>query len=227
MKSQNLYSYFRTILFLVSILFSALHSGTAQAQTASEYLNEMHILYNQRFDQNGTFIDDPAKTAAFSEKQMQVIQTLRNKGHIGQAFQIYNTAMQNLVITVSVVQELNHNFVGLMIERSQYDNATTASFLRLFNFTILLGGMDVLRLQEGPVIRLQSTGLTAAGGKIKIRYPLDFNRGEFAESVITINSEGSKTDFLNPDSKSFSVMTLDLWFKIFSQNFGVREVIFE
>lgn len=230
MNSQSLYGFFRTILFLLCILFSLLNANQLNAspsQTASDYLNEIHHLYNQRFDQNGHYIDDPAKTAAFSERQLNVIQTLRQKGYIGSSFQIFNTAMSNLVITVSIVQEANKNFVGLLIERSQYDNANTASFLRLFNFAILTGGMDVLRIQEGTVIRVQGSSLNSNGGTLAIKYPLDFNRGQFAESVVAIQAAGSPAPFLTSEGKTFSRITMDLWFKIFSQNFGVREIIFE
>lgn len=227
MNSQSIYSFFRTILFLVSILFSALHSGSAQAGGASEELNQIHILYNKRFDQNGQFINDATLTKAFTLKQNEVIQNLRQKGHIGPAFQIHNTAQENLVITVSVIKELNHDFVGLLIERNQYDNANTSSFLRLYNFAILAGGMDVLRFQEGPVIRVQGAGLSAAGGPLKIRYPLDFNNSVFSEMVIQIQSKSPTLSFLSPEAKPFSKITLDIWFKIFSQNFGIRKIIFE
>lgn len=227
MKSQSLYSFFRTVLFLFFILFSVLNATTSQAQTATDYINEIHLLYNQRFDQNGHFIADPVKTAAFTERQLQVIQSLRQKGHIGSTFKIFNTKLQNLVISVSIIQEANQNFVGLLIERSQYDDANTTSFLRLFNFAILTGGMDVLRIQEGPVIRVQGQNLTTTGGVLKIRYPLDFNRSEFAEASVTINTADSNSQFLSPNMKPFSNVTMDLWFKFFSQNFGVHEIIFE
>ncbi len=227
MKSQSLYSFYQTVLFLFFILFSVLNATTSQAQTATESIGEIHALYNQRFDQNGNFINDTAKTAAFTERQLQVIQSLRQKGHVGSSFQIYNTAMEDLVITVSVIQESNSDFVGLLIERSKYDNTTTASFLRLFNFAILNRGMDVLRFTEGTVIHVKGESLTASDGVLKIRYPIDFNQGKFAESAVRIKVTGFKTDFLSPEMKPFSNVTMDIWFKIFSQNFGVQSIIFQ
>ena len=221
------------MLYLFFIVLSVLNSGTAQAQvqaqtlSASHYLTEIHILYSQRFDQNGKYIDDPAKTAAFSQRQLQVIQILRQNKMIGSSFQIFNTKMNSLVITVSAIQETNNQFVGLLIERSQYDNANTASFLRLFDFAVLNGGMDVLRFPEGTVIRVNGLNLTAFGGQLQITYPLDFNQQQFATSVLTMNVDHTTTIFLSPEQKAFSKMTLDLWFKIFSQNFGVRQISFQ
>jgi hypothetical protein len=228
MKS-NVYGLARTTLFLLFIIVSILNTTSANAQelSASQYLTEIHNLYSERFDQNGKYIDNPEKTARFTERQIQVIQVLRKNKMVGSSFQIFNTKMNSLVITVSVVQETNHQFVGLLIERSQYENTNTASFLRLFDFAILKGGMDVLRFPEGTVIRINGLNLGAFGGQLQITYPLDFNQQHFATEVLTMNVDHTATIFLSPEQKVFSKMTLDLWLKIFSQNFGVRDISYQ
>jgi hypothetical protein len=147
---------------------------------------------------------------------------------IGQSFEIRNSAMADLVVTVSIIHEQNLNFAGILIERSKYDNPDSEALLRLLNFPILKGGMTMFSLSGANVIDIKSNTLSAeSGGTVVLKYPTDFKNDQFSDVELNISSTQNGFVFLSPNNASFSTMHLDVWYNIFSQNFGVKEVTFQ
>lgn len=167
----------------------------------------------------------------FKLRQLEVIQLLRSGGYIGDSFVIYNTAKSDLSIRVSIVKDKSEKLLGLWVERSVYDS-TTEAFLRLFNRTVLEGGMDLLRFAEGPVIHIQkikSASTDVLGWSLVVKYPSDYNAKKFLKISMQIlpSTIQGRHAFVNEDQYSFSRITLDLWFKIFTGNFGISALKFE
>ncbi len=216
----------KNISIITSLLLSsfAVH---AQVMTATQILNQIHFEYAQRFDSNRKFIDDPNLTNKFKASQLQAIQILRQNKMIGPSFQIKNSAMSDLIVTVSIVQELNMDFAGLLVERNKYDHPDSEALLRLFNFPILAGGMNTLTLNGATVVHLKSLNLNpTTGGVVVLKYPTDFNNNEFSQSQISIVKTSQGFTFKAPTGNSFQTMFLQVWYRLFSQNFGVENVSF-
>lgn len=216
-------------LFIFSFL---LMTVTAKAQsvtvTASQILNQIHTEYAQRFDSAGRQIDDQNLTNQFKASQIQAIQILRKNNMIGQSFQIKNSAMSNLIVTVSIVQEQNSDFAGLLIERNKYDHPDSEALLRLFNFPILAGGMSTLTFNGATVVHIKSQGLNSAeGGTVVLKYPTDFNSNQFSQMPIAIFKDRQGFAFKSPAGGVFQTMFLQVWYKLFSKNFGIENVSFQ
>lgn len=218
---------FQNFFISLAVIFSGVFANS-QVLTATQILNQIHVEYNQRFDSNHQYINDPALTQKFKASQLNAIQILRQNKMIGQSFQVHNSAMTDLIITVSIVQELNQDFAGLLVERSKYATPDAESLLRLFNFPILNGGMDMFTMNGGSVINLKSQNLTAAaGGMINVKFPVDFNKGQFSQAQISLIRTVSGFKFAAPNGAAFSAMNLQVWYSIFSQDFGVSNVSFQ
>ena len=106
----------KNIFLTLTLVFTGL-AVNAQNVTATQILNQIHADYAKRFDSAGRYIDDQKLTDQFKNSQLQAIQILRQNKMIGQSFQIQNSAMADLVVTVSIVQEKNLDFAGLLVER--------------------------------------------------------------------------------------------------------------
>ncbi len=242
---SEILSALKTTLLLLCILISTLfvNPATAEAQTSgaspqgplnqaanqpATLLNEVHRLYGERFDQSGKYLNDPLKKENFKRRQLEVINTLKSKGFIGDTFVIYNTAKKDLSIRVSIVKDHDQKIHGLFIERSVYDS-TTEAFLRLFNLTVLEGGMDLLRFPEGSVVHIQKISKGPDAWTMAIIYPRDFEAKDFAKTTLRIltSTIPSRHAFVNEENFSFSKITLDLWYKIFGGNFGISSLKFE
>ena len=217
------------IFFLIGSILLGSHFASSQTlpPTATQVLNEIHYKYSQRFDSQGRYIDDAQLTENFKHDQLQAIQWLKSNHLIGTAIQIKNTAMKDLIITLAVVTESDGQFAGLLIERNKYDTPSAEALLRLFNKPILSGGMSTFTFNGNSVIHLQSQGIIdpVQGGIIKITYPKDYNKKSFESLNLQIkNSAGFK--ILQTNGQSFQVLTLDIWYSLFSQNFGVTQISF-
>jgi hypothetical protein len=214
-------------MIVSAFLFFSVLTSQAQLMTASQILNQIHIEYGQRFS-NGKYIDDLNLTAKFRSSQLNAIQILRQNKMIGQSFQIRNSAMADLIITVSVVQEQNLDFAGLLIERNQYASADSESLLRLFDFTILNAGMSLYSMNGNSVINIKAQNLTAQNGaNIIVRYPTDFNKNQFDLSVLSVVRTAQGFTFRAPNQAPLQSMNLDVWYSIFSQDFGIKGVTFQ
>ncbi len=217
---------FSKMMVSIVLFFSALISQ-AQLMTASQILNQIHIEYGQRFS-NGKYIDDLNLTAKFRSSQLNAIQILRQNKMIGQSFQIRNSAMADLIITVSVVQEQNLDFAGLLIERNQYASADSESLLRLFDFPILNAGMSLYSMNGNSVINIKAQNLTAQNGaNIIVRYPTDFNKNQFDQSILSVVRTVQGFTFRAPNQAPLRSMNLDVWYSIFTQDFGIKGVTFQ
>lgn len=215
-------------LFLFFAALTVTVDTNAQALTATQILNRIHFEYAQRFDSNGRYIDDQNLTNRFKASQLNAIQILRQNKMIVQSFQIRNSAMADLTITVSIVQEQNLDFAGLLIERNKYDHPDSEALLRLFNFPILAKGMSLFSLDGNTVASVKSQGLTAEnGGFVLVKYPVDFNSDQFDQVELALVRTASGFTFKTPNGTGFSTMILEVWYNIFSQNFGVENVTFQ
>lgn len=232
-RTVSIISTLRTTLFLLFVVLSSLVAGTATAEAdthtgheAASLLTEVHTLYSTRFDQNGKYLNDPVKKQDFTKRQLQVLQYFKSNGHVGDSFVILNTAKSELSIRVSIIKEKSEEVVGLWVERSTYDS-NTESFLRLFSRQVLSGGIDLLRLAEGSVIHIQASEPKA--WSLTIKYPRDYDKEQFDLLKIRIlpSTIQGRHAFVNEQNISFSRITLDLWFKIFTGNFGIRGLKFE
>ena len=217
----------QNLFISLAVIFSGLVANS-QVLTATQILNQIHFEYAQRFDSNHQYINDANLTNKFKASQLNAIQILQQNKMIGQSFQIHNSAMSDLVITVSVVQELNQDFAGLLVQRNKYDSPDAEALLRLFNFPILNSGMDMFRLNGGSVINLKSQNLIAAlGGILNIKFPVDFNKGQFNQVQISLVRTANGFKFTAPNGASFSALNLQVWYSIWSQDFGVSNVSFQ
>ncbi len=226
-NSEGDFQMFKNIFITLSLIFSTF-AVNAQEITATQILNQIHAEYSKRFDSNGNYIDDQNRTDQFKNSQLQAIQILRQNKMIGQSFQIQNSAMADLVVTVSIVQEKNLDFAGLLIERSKYEARNSDALLRLFNFPILAGGMSMLSFNGSTVVHLKSLNLTpTAGGIVVLKFPTDFNSNQFSQSQIAIIKTPQGFSFKSPAGESFRTMFLKVWYSIFSQNFGIENVSFQ
>jgi len=217
----------KNILILSILMGYQITWAQLPTPTATQVLTSIHQQYSQRFDSQGRYIDDSQLTEKFKKQQLQAIQWLKQNKLVGSSVQIKNTAMSDLIITVSIVQESNGEFAGLLIERSKYDTPSAEALLRLFNKPILAGGMSVFTFNGNSVIHLQSEGPldSISGGVIKVTYPKDYNKQKFEKLGLMIqNNQGFKIVQLN--GQTFQSFTLDIWYSIFSQNFGVTQITF-
>ncbi len=218
---------FSKMMVSIVLFFSALISQ-AQLMTASQILNQIHIEYGQRFDSNHHYIDDQNLTNKFKASQLNAIQILRQNKMIGQIFQIKNSAMADLIITVSVVQEQNLDFTGLLIERNKYDLPDSEALLRLFDFPILNAGMSLYSMNGNSVINIKAQNLTAQNGaNIIVRYPTDFNKNQFDQSILSVVRAAQGFTFRAPNQAPLRSMNLDVWYSIFTQDFGIKGVTFQ
>jgi hypothetical protein len=217
----------KRIFLILTLVFSALVVN-AQDLTATQILNQIHADYAKRFDSSGRYIDDQKLTDQFKNEQLQAIQFLRQNKMIGQSFQIQNSAMSDLVVTVSIVQENNLDFAGLLVERNKYEARNSDALLRLFNFPILKGGMSMLTFNGSTVVHLKSLNLTPiAGGIVVLKYPTDFNNNQFSKTQISIVKTPQGFSFKSPAAGSFKTLFLKVWYSLFSQNFGIENVSFQ
>jgi hypothetical protein len=217
----------KSIFLTLTLVFSTL-AVHAQSITATQILNQIHTDYAKRFDSAGRYIDDQNLTDQFKNSQLQAIQFLRQNKMIGQSFQIQNSAMSDLVVTVSIVQEKNLDFAGLLVERNKYEARNSDALLRLFNFPILAGGMSMLTFNGSTVVHLKSMNLTpTAGGVVVLKYPTDFNSNQFSQTQISIAKTQQGFSFKSPAGASFMTLFLKVWYSIFSQNFGIENVSFQ
>ncbi len=215
-------------LTITLVLFFSALVVNAQTQTAKEILKQIHVEYAQRFDSTGKYINDLNLTTKFRASQLNAIQILRQNKMLGQSFQIRNSAMADLVITAYVVQENNSNFAGLLIERNQYASADSESLLRLFDFSILTKGMDLLRYNNRTVMNLKIDSLSVTtGGTLILKFPTDFNNNQYSQTAITLVQTPAGFTFKTAAGDGFSVMNMDIWYSIFSENFGVNSVTFQ
>ena len=136
--------------------------------------------------------------------------------------------MEDLVVTISLVQQ-NGTFAGLLVERSKYDSKSDEEQLRLFDIPLLLKGMSVLNYNGVSMVSIKSPALTSAqGGEVGIRYPTDYKKNTFAVANFEVlKTTAGDVSFFTPARKSFSAVDLDVWFNIFSQDFGIRSVSFQ
>ncbi len=215
-------------IIIATVLFLSALTTNAQLMTAAQILNQIHIEYAKRFDSNGHYIDDPNLTNQFKASQLNAIQILRQNKMIGQSFQIRNSAMPDLIITVSVVQEQNLDFSGLLIERNKYDHPDSEALLRLFDFPILNAGMSLFSMNGNSVVHIKAQNLTAKNGaNIIVRYPIDFNKNQFDQSILSVIRTAQGFTFRAPNQAPLRSMNLDVWYSIWSQDFGVNGVTFQ
>lgn len=215
--------------FLFAGLFALTFvTGTqAFAQEAAQILAQIRAENKLRYNNNG-FIDDPALTARFSASQKAAVARLRNNGNLRRSFAITNNAMSNLVITVSLVQERDGQFAGVLVERNKYNNANEEATLRLYNIPILLNGMSLFGLNGVSLVSIKSQQLVpATGGRMAIKYPTNYKNNTFGEvSFDILKSTAGDMAFFTTDRRGFSRADVKVWTNIFAQNFGVEQVTF-
>lgn len=215
-----------------TVLFMGFFLGLnlpAFSQEAAATLRQIQISYNLRFDNTGHYINNPAVRDQFIATQNAAVQKLRAAGNLQKSFRVTNNALSDLVVTVSLVQETNGVFAGLLVERSHYDSRDEEALLRLFNIPILLNGMDVLTYNGVSLVHLQSSALSPEqGGTISIRYPTDYQKRTFAQADFAVlKTTAGNLSFFTPARVWFSQVSLDIWLNIFAQNFGVQAILFK
>jgi len=216
----------RSAFFLI---FSSLLLFAAQAFAgpAADTLARIRAENKLRFNDKG-FINDPALSARFSASQNAAIRQLRAAGHLRRSIRVTNNLRSNLIITVSIVQETNGEFAGLLVERSRYNNDIEEASLRLFNIPILLNGITLLSHNGAAVVSIKSQHLTAqSGGQVAIKYPTNFKNRTYGEAQFdVIRSTAGDMSFFTTSRAAFTQVQVQLWAQLLAQNFGVERVIF-
>ncbi|MGZ3727115.1 MAG: hypothetical protein ACXWQQ_15050 [Pseudobdellovibrio sp.] len=213
-------------VFIAMMMFFA--SILAQAQDAAGLVTQVRSQYQQRFDSQGHYINNPQLQAQFIANQNAAIAKLRASGFVKRSVTVNNNFMDDLVVTISIVQQ-NGLFAGLLVERNKYDNKSDEEQLRLFDIPLLLKGMSVLNYNGVSMVSINSTALTPEqGGEIGIRYPTDYKKNTFAVAHFEVlKTTAGDVSFFTPARKSFGEVDLDVWFNIFSQDFGISGVTFQ
>ncbi|AGH96422.1 hypothetical protein [Pseudobdellovibrio exovorus] len=210
-----------------SVIFVLLMSLGVQAfaQEATQIMAQIRAENKQRFNQNG-FINDPALTARFSASQKAAIARLRANGNLKRAVRITNNVMSGLVVTVSIVQERNGQFAGVLVERSRYNGAIDEANLRLFNIPILLNGMGLFSHNGVTMVSIKSRQLSASqGGRMVIRYPTNIKNQTFSEESFDImKSVEGEMNFYTTSRVGFTRIEVQAWMNLFTQNGGVEKV---
>lgn len=207
------------------VLFSLLFAVQAYSQTATEIMAQIRAENKLRYNDKG-FINDPALTARFSASQKAAIAKLRAGGNLKRSFRATNNAMASLVITVSLVQETTGQVAGLLVEKSKYDNANDEASLRLLNIPILLNGMNLFGYNGVTLVSIKAQQLTPEqGGRMMIKYPTNYKSNTFGEVAFDIlRTTAGDMSFFTTSRVGFSQAVVNVWFDIFSQNFGVKSV---
>lgn len=216
------------IIYLSSIVFFLLFATQSYAQTATELMDTALAAYNTRFDANKVYIDNPVARAAFIQKQNQLVTQIKNSGFVKRNFKIFNNVMSEMFITVSLVQETNGQFAGLIVERSRYSTDREQETLRLYNLPVILGGISAFQFSRASLAFIKSQRITAVdGGTITIKYPTNFAANTFEEvGFQVLKSTTGDFAFFDLDTKWFSRMDLNIWVKLLSQNFGISSITF-
>ncbi len=219
MKSRSI---FIGIVLILSGIF-------AQAQEATALVTQARTLYRQRYDAQGRYINNPQLQAQFIANQNAIIKKIKTAGYAKRTAVVTNDFMEDLVVTISLVQETNGLFAGLLVERNKYDNKSEEEALRLYDLPLLLKGMSVLNYNGVSMVGVSSQQITAQqGGEINIRYPTDFKKKTFgvAKFAVLKTTVGDFSFFTPVERKSFNRVELDVWFNLFAQNFGIKSVSF-
>lgn len=216
-------------LLFAGLFAMTLASGpSALAQEAAQILAQIRAENKLRYNSGG-FINDPALTARFSASQKAAIARLRANGNLRRSFTITNNAMASLVITVSLVQERDGKFAGLLMERNRYNNANEEATLRLYNIPILLNGMNMFGMNGVTLVSIKSQHLTPeAGGRMSITYPTNYKNNTFGSvSFDILKSTAGDMAFFTLQRRGFNRAEVKVWTNIFAQNFGVEQVVFK
>lgn len=213
------------IFFTLNLLPSIGFAGISQ-----DILDEVHRSYGARFNSQGIHIASDQQVEQFSAFQEECIARLKKMGAVGTSFVVSNDAIEDVVVRVSVVQEPDGQFAGVLIERNKYDHPSARSLLRLFNFPILKTGMVVFSYGSRPIASIKAKDNLSAdrGGDFQISFPLDFNQNKFgsAELKLVKNIRGQH-QFYKTDLSAFTRLHFSVWYSLLSQNFGVKEVFFK
>ena len=212
------------------ILTLAIVFGTpAYAQEAAQIMAKVKADYGERFNQNGVFIDDPALTARFSASQNAAISRLRTNGNLKKSVRITNNVRPGLVITVGLIQETSGEFVGLLIERSQYTNANEEGTLRLLDIPVLRSGRSLFNYNGISLVTIKSEQLgRTQGGRISIRYPTNVKANTFANATFQIlKTTAGDLGFFTTGRAGFSQVQVQVWVDLLAQNLGVERVTFK
>ncbi len=217
------------LLILLAAMSFASQGYSAQAQTAVKMLEQLQKLHNQRLDADGVVIEDDALTQNFINEQNKVITALKNGKLLGYSFTISNSFKTDVIVTVSTIQEKG-SLVGALVESSYYKDAAAEATLRAVNLKGIRKGMDAMIYEGQTLAHIKSNSALSpkAGGLITIQYPTDFNDAEYgSENLNILKSSDGNFAFYREDRSVFTSVYLDIWFNIFTRNFGIREVIFE
>lgn len=202
------------------------------AETATEIVEQVIRDYGKRFDSNGKYIDNIQLTENFIKSQNAAIQKIKANKYNKKSIKITNTADSKLVVVVTVLQEnTSGNLAGILVERSRYDTKMQESLLRVYNMNTLNAGMAAVRYEGKDLVHFKSSNMNPlTGGNIVIRGVSDFKANTYTNAEFKINRANNNTsadfNFITPSNMTFAEIKLDVWYNIFSQNFGISKVTF-
>lgn len=212
----------KKIILLVSFLIS----GSLQAHEALDTMRQVLERHNQRFSADHKFINDFSLNSKFSDFQNSAIRKLRNNGNILKSIRVTNNIKSDLVINVSLIQERNGLFVGLIVERSRYNSKLEESYLKFYSFWGLNKGEELYSYNNVSVVTIQSVNLKVEdGGRMTIKYPTNFKNNSFDELKFDIvKNEDGVFDFLSLEKRWIKQISLKAWLRLFSLNFGIEKL---
>ena len=211
----------------VLVLAVQVFAVTAWSQQANDLVNRTAQLYRTRFDAAGKYIDNAQARQQFINQQNAIIAQVKAAGFVARSVKVYNNVMSDVVVTVSLVQEAG-KMVALMVERTKYNNKVEEESLRFYSIASLLRGKTAFQFNGTPMVVIKSQQLTSEqGGMLTIKYPTNYKNNTFGEERFDIlRTTTGDLAFFTPSRTGFTRIDLNVWVKIFSQNFGIDKVTF-
>ena len=221
---------------LISIAIFSIGSGfglttqAAKEPKAATILAKLEVLHKQRLDADGVIIEDEALSTKFNVEQNKAITQLKKLKMIGHSFTITNSVKTDVVMTVSAVEEKDGTVAGAIVESSRYKDLAAEAMPRAVGLTTLRTGMDAMVYEGQSIAKIvaESALTPKAGGVLTVFYPVDFKRSEYETvKIILLKSTDGHFAFYKEDRGTFVNVYIDLWFNIFTRNFGVDSLTFE
>jgi hypothetical protein len=199
-----------------------------QASTASVegLVNSIGTEYSKRFS-SGRSVLTPKSRDEFIAKQSGLIAKLKREGKMKRSIRVLNSFRSSLVYTASIVQE-NGRFVGIVIEKSKYDNKDDQAGLWIYSVSQLKRGRSLFNSGGVDFIAVRSGSMSAEnGGEIYVKYPTNVKSNTFGETGISVvKSPTGEFNFFTLNRSAFSQIMLNIWVNPFDgPNYGISRVV--
>lgn len=218
------------LLIILALLSIGLTSQAAKEPKAATILAKLQQLHNQRLDAAGNIVDNVQLTTQFNVEQNKTIAQLKKLKMIGHSFTITNSVKTDVVMTVSAVEEKDGTVAGALVESSRYKDLNAEAMPRAVGLATLRTGMDAMVYEGQSIAKIVAeTALTSkAGGVLTVIFPTDFKRRETdTVKIILLKSTDGHFAFYKEDRGTFVNVYIELWFNIFTRDFGVDSLTFE